>query len=941
MKLNCKWALVLLPLFFAGCEDKIEQPAPSIAYEGDDVRFSVDNSPNSRTMYQDQWDETTSQAIYWGNYVTKNEEFINIYCPDNPGRGFARYKVTPKSDGNSNVAETIVKTSEIGVQWGASGKPYTFYAFYPADRASTTLENGNTIRATVGTGQSPTVYKYRESASEASSSLTDLGSFKKYNSDNYTGTTASGTPKIIYGMPDMNAAVMVARKTMPAEKFGLDVPLQFNVLADVLDITLNGPVTPNTLGGNANADNKDGIPAQFIQIQALTIEVVNPDATDENGQTITDISKLPVDNSVAISGSFDLNMAEGAAKVVDNVSGNATIQLQTSMTIEENGVSSVYYPTLFVRGTSTAYKDIDHLRLRAFMIPGQITGNDLRKLRVHLQTNCGDFYQMLENDGKFVTGQIYPVKFGYFKTRGVDFDLKAWVSQLDPDIYLSELSVPGAWHAANSAAQGNVSIQQLYNAGIRAFEVHTINGTQPYVDNEFTKPLTSGNVSSQTFEDRMFNLKTQNPSTGVSGNNSDITSGGFGDLNVTGTNMTVTQTETRTYSQCPKFYLRLYRTSNISSEDDNPAESYSNALINAAKNMKPTGFMFLEFGHDNGRYNRTVNVPCKTVTETRTRQKTGVSLNGTRPPMTGATVGNVTWNTDNVFTDADAWSEWTQSSETYDGTVSFTNKQCWSIAVESCLNRLRSNKNDATGRPTVLYTDAITASTTIRDIQGYLIAKINTNNDDAGTSDNLGDNEKTANSTMIGWSGDTPALFSRWINGSGSEPLTINMKWGAPVAPYSTPETPLRWCFTELDNVGSTADNRKKAIDAVNDEIAKNYANPGHNTYYEVSLGGYLNGSPTAENYQALSKELNGYVLNKITNPTRNPVPVGFVFMNYAIPPSGEESTYNSTALIRAIINNNKAFLLRRAGEDTPAQLSKVEDKTNSNFTNTTRNPLK
>lgn len=938
MKLNCKWALVLLPLFFAGCEDKIEQPTPSIAYEGDDVRFSVDNSPNSRTMYQDDWDETTSQAIYWGNYVTTNAEFINIYCPDNPERGFARYKVTAQP--NSSVAETIVKTSEIGVQWGASGKPYTFYAFYPADRASTTLENGNTIRATVGTGQSPTVYKYRESASDAASSLTDLDSFKKYNSDNYTGTTASGSPKIIYGMPDMNSAVMVARKTMPADKFGLDVPLQFNVLADVLDITLNGPVTPNTLGGNANSANPDGIPAQFIQIQALTIEVVDPDAKDENGQTITDISKLPVDNSVAISGSFDLNMAEGADKVVDNVSGNATIQLQTSMTIDENGVSSVYYPTLFVRGTSTAYKDIDHLRLRAFLIPGQVTGNDLRKLRVHLQTNCGDFYQMLENDGNFVTGNIYPVKFGYFKTRGVDFDLKAWVSQLDPDIYLSELSVPGAWHAANPAAQGGRSIQELYDAGIRAFEVHTINGTQPYVDNEFSTELTSSNVSSQTFEDRMFNLSTQTPSTVVSGNNDDITSNGLENLDVTAINMTVTQTETRTYSQCPKFYLRLFRTSNISSEDD-PEASYSAALISAANNMKPSGFMFLEFGHDNGGYTRGVNVPCKTVTETRTRQKTGISLTGRRPFGVSATVANVNWDIDKVFTDADAWSDWTQSSVTYDGTVSFTNKQCWSIAVESCLNRLRSKKNEATGRSTVLYTGEITANTTIRDIQGYLIAKINTNNDAEGDSDNLGDNENTANNTMIGWSGDTPAIFSRWIAGSGDEPMTINMKWGAPVAPYSTPETALRWCFTELDNVGATADNRKKAIDAVNDEIAKNYANPGHNTYYEVSLGGYLNGSAIADNYKALSKELNGYVLNKITNPTRNPVPVGFVFMNYAIPPTGEESTYNSTALIRAIINNNKAFLLRRAGEDTPAQLSKVEDKTNSNFTNTTQNPLK
>ena len=417
------------------------------------------------------------------------------------------------------------------------------------------------------------------------------------------------------------------------------------------------------------------------------------------------------------------------------------------------------------------------------------------------------------------------------------------------------------------------------------------------------------------------------------------------DTSASGTDMTVTQTQTRTYSQCPKFYLRLFRTSNITSEleSDEPKESYSNALIAAAQNMKPSGFMFLEFGYDNNNLYRTVNVPCKTVTETRTRQKTGLTLTGTRPALQTATVSSVTWNTSGVFTDADAWSDWTVSDEAYDGTVSFTNRQSWPIAVESCLNRLRSVGNSATGRQTLLYTDEITASTTIRDIQGYLIAKINTNpdNNNDAEKDDLGTNEHTANSTMIGWSGDTPALFSRWIAGSESEPLTINMKWGAPVAPYSKPETALQWCFTERDNV-SSVDDRKKAIDAANAMIAQNYAKSEHNTYYEISIGGYVNGGwSNADDYKALSKDLNEYVLNKITNPTRNPVPVGFVFMNYAIPPEGEESTYNSTALIRAIINNNKAFLLRRAGEDTPAQLNKVQDKTNSNFTNTTQNPLK
>lgn len=941
MKVNYKWALALLPLLMAGCEDKVEQPDSPIAYEGDDVRFSVDNSPNSRTMYETQWDEKNTQAIYWGNYVTKNEEFINIYCPDNPGRGFARYKVNPKSDGNSNVAETIVKTSEIGVQWGASGKPYTFYAFYPADRASTTLENGNTIRATVGTGQSPTVYKYRESASEASSSLTDLDSFKKYNSDNYTGTAASGTPKIIYGMPDMNAAVMVARKTMPAEKFGHDVPLQFNVLADVLDITLNGPVTPNTLGGNANADNKDGIPAQFIQIQALTIEVVNPDATDEKGEPITDISKYPVDNSVAISGTFDLNMA---TETVENIEGNATVQLQTSMTIEENGVSNVYYPALFVRGTSTAYKDIDHLRLRAFMIPGQITGNDLRKLRVHLQTNCGDFYQMLENDGNFVTGNIYPVKFGYFKTRGVDFDLKAWVSQLDPDIYLSELSVPGAWHAANPNVQGNVTIEQLYNAGIRAFEVHTANGTVPFVDSEFKTKLTTSNVNSADVawhEEQRINESTPNlGSISVGGANATLTfeAPGLGSSrNGTGTNLTATQTRTVTYNQYPKFYLRLYRTSNLSGADDNPEASYSDALITASRNMKPSGFMFLEFGFDWGNSHRPVTVPWRTVTETRTRSKSGLTLSGERPLGQTATVTNVTWDTSNVFTDADEWGE-PEYSYSYSST-SIDDWSAWPIAVESCLNRLRNAPNTSTGKTQTLYTDEITSSTTIRNIQGYLIVKINTNYHGNPTDNGVGQNENLLSSNGLGWAANTSALFSRWVPDSESKPQTVNMKWGEPVAPFSTPETSLHWCFTEQDAI-SNLDNRKQAIDLVNKTIADNYSNPLHNTYYEVAVGGFF-GSQDASGYLSVAESLNPYVLSKISNPSRTPVPVGFVFMNYAIPPTDKEDTYKSAELIRAIINNNKAFLLRRAGEDTPAQLNKVEDKTNSNFTNTTQNPLK
>lgn len=924
MKLNCKWALVLLPLFFAGCEDKIEQPTPSIAYEGDDVRFSVDNSPNSRTMYQDAWDETKPQAIYWGNYVTGDEEFINIYCPDNPGRGFARYKVNPKSDGNSNVAETIVKTSEIGVQWGASGKPYTFYAFYPADRASTTLENGNTIRATVGTGQSPQAYKYAEiTAGETSpdlNTLTELESFKTYNEANYnpSGSIATGGAKTIYGMPDMNAAVMVARKTMPAEKFGYDVPLQFKVLADVLDITLNGPVRPNTL----NTDSE----AQFIQIQAVTIEVVTPkenNSTDKEGNPITDVSKFETDNSVLISGSFDLNMADGT---VSNISGNSTVQLQTSMSNADGGV---YYPTLFVRkdAESTAYADLDHLRLRAFLIPGQITGSNLNKLRVHLQTNCGDFYQMLENDGNFVTGNIYPVKFGFFKVRGADFDLKAWIGQLNPNIFISELSIPGAWHAANTNYQGSHSLKEMYDAGVRAFEVHTKNGTSlrqaGNMENDFDLSSTTDN-----FEEPFIRTNTGSPT--IKNDVTNVTNGSAesGSWNIDGTTYsyrrpvtgTAGSVEIKTVTEAytvPKFWLRLYRT-----QDTSESEPLSDAISNLHSTMNESGIIFLEVGMDTQK--DVSDVPYRSLTTTTvTATKTNATVRGYQYSRYGVIWSESYWDT----ADMSGAQETTDTQTVANGTFTLNGKEAWAIAVRSCFENL-ADKN-------IIYDGALTRFTTIAQVKGKIIAKVNTNDE--------------YNEVSYAWGTNTPALFSRWIDGSAKTPLTINLKWKSPVAPYmpgteepdSDPDA-LRWCFSELDNIigyGSSLKERQDAIKEMNTIAAKNYKGGLHRTFYESSIGGYV--SNESDPYGAVAKSLNTFALSRITNPTREAVPLGLVFMNYVIPPTGEETTYNSAALIRAIINNNKAFLLNRADLDTPAQLSKVEDKTNSNFTNTTQNPLK
>lgn len=931
MKVKCKWALALAPFVLTGCNDLIDPGQKPVGTSGDDVQFYVAKDREARTMYQDDWDATdangkrTPNAIYWGNYQGKKDEYINIYCP-NTERGFAKYLITPNVQDNKDVAATVVRMSEIGVQWGPESEPHTFYAFYPADKASTLTKNGaqHIVRATVDYQQSPVGYKWKlNSAKETSASTLNLiegmDTYINTEYDATEGVIDKNAAKTIYGMPDMEAAVMVARHDVPTGEFGKPVPLQFNVLADVLDITLNGPTTPNTLGGNGNAENP-GLAANFIQIQSVTLEYVDRKNSDPMGPT-DDPKAFKIDHTHPIVGSFDLDMAkvvedypatgtENIKDMISNVQGSASVILNTAT----NSGEKTYYPTLFVRTFSDTGADgtrvnkdqkcLDHLRLRAFLIPGQVTADDLYKLRVHIQTNCGDYYKMLEvknQDGTgqsgYVSSRIYPIKMGYFKSRSEsDFDLKQWIGQLDPNICITELSIPGAWHASNPDFQEVTDYQKMYDAGIRAFEVHTGNGTTPYTDNTFQEVLNSTNVASMPFYDHRLDENTSGSTFNVrGGTNSGVT-------NITGTNKTVTETRTITYNQLPKFALRLYRAQNLSGNEDNPSSSLSDALIQLSEKMTPTGFMFFEFGWKRVG-NRTVTVPCKTVTITQTRTKTGVTLQGT-PGITG-----IRWNTDGVFTDADPWQNETSTSYT---NKTISDQDAWSTAIESCLERLKRTTNTTTNKP-VLYDGKITRNTTIAQVQGQVVVKINTNNSDGANTENL------MSSNYGGWSGNTPALFSRWVAESGTTPRTINLQWGSPVTPFVNDvngnlHEGLRWCYTELDDIKSIQ-NRKGAIDKMNNIVYDNYKKGYHRTFYETSLGGFLNDDPSVANCQAVAKELHPYVLSKLADPSRQNVPLGLVFMNYVIPPAGEEDTYKSGELIRAIINNNKAFLLHRPDE--------------------------
>lgn len=479
-------------LLMVSCSEEGVAPVDPSNQDGNEVTFLIGNDTrDTRTMYAaDGWESETaeSQTIFWGDYLEtlngteiKGTDQIRIFCAQGAGgRQVATYDVTPDPKGN-NVAQSVSRSAgqTAGVQWGKQAD-HTFYAFYPASHCETAFSNGREgfITAQVEAGQSPVTYKaVRGGTTQANNALEWLGTNQ--------GAANASDITTIYGQPDMSAAVMAAKTTVAAADNGQPVSLNFSVLADVLDLTINGPVTPNNLlGDNASTAPGSWQRREFIHIQNVTIESVS---------------------NTPISGNFTLDLtgydAQGengpTGYKVSVVNGNNTVQLQTAQ-VTPNGT---YNPLLHIRSENA--KEVDKLRLRAFLIPGQV--KNLSDLKVTVETDCGVYTQTLGSQ-EMVTGQIHRVKFPFFQQPGLSFDFTKWMGQLNDQIYLTELSLPGTFAAysfgSNAKPQNQyqtLNITQQYDAGIRAFQLNVSS-----TDNHYA-PFMSENAN-VTLDDVLNNI---------------------------------------------------------------------------------------------------------------------------------------------------------------------------------------------------------------------------------------------------------------------------------------------------------------------------------------------------------------------------------------------------------------------------------------------------
>lgn len=199
-----------------------------------------------------------------------------------------------------------------------------------------------------------------------------------------------------------------------------------------------------------------------------------------------------------------------------------------------------------------------------------------------------------------------------------------------------------------------------------------------------------------------------------------------------------------------------------------------------------------------------------------------------------------------------------------------------------------------------IYKDPINANTTIGDVRGKIIIKVNYNDE--------------SQEQFIEPNAMIPALFSIWINPKTHETLTPTayLRWGSPNKNNLYPD--MKWMHVEATNVGIngevTVDEKRNSITSMFKNAVNIYLDPQskHDTFFMTDIGGiYTESGSTTK----LAEDMNFYAVQALQNRTQN-ASTGLVFMNFADrdPKSGQQC--QSDWIISTIIDNNFKFALRK-----------------------------
>ena len=558
----------------------------------------------------------------------------------------------------------------------------------------------------------------------------------------WESTSATDGTITYNGVPDTNLAYMFAYTSVKKSELvnNPNIPLKFRPLVTILEIIVNGP-----------AENSSPI-------------------------QVSNINVTGVSGNVALAGNFECLISDQSGTCTPLEDGTVTNRI--SISCYDNDKKE--FITL---------RHGDKINVKAFIIPNEVSIGT-RQISITVSTvNGGAKTKTLQTD-EIVAHKVNRVSLPALTSGGSNY----WMSNLDRNIYASELSLPGSKFAYATPENGvsvrnfqNATITEQFQAGVRAFIVQTA---------------------------------------------------GYAEYD-------------RDYVAWPPSYKYTHR-------DNGSDELY--VTVNGSILKK------------NGN-----NV---TIEDVLTELKTCID--------------------DAKAVKGESNNEYVVVQLTYEGSPcnsnhgNFDSERIWIEALQAKLNSLKENNTYS------LYTDEITANTTIADLREHIVLKVNYN------STNMGG--------YIDVNATIPALFSRWQGKYGD----VDLRWGTPNE--TATRTPMHWLYQEATHVGSNTEitytEKETYIKKVFDDGVTRYQqNTAHDTWFMNDIGGrYL--EDTNDAVTRLTTQLNNYSVGLLQERTAN-ASLGLVFMNFADKKSDSGALYQSDWLIQTIIDNNFKFALRKKGSTT------------------------
>lgn len=712
------------------CSEEIDNgTAKNPVQEGEEILFGSSLSDEAESRTVYGSRDENGVAVHW---VDGDE--VAIFCKETsqPANHLVNYKIKPSAGDPSKASEVMkVDPNAAGLQWGSEDLHH-FYAFYPASavHGAESDDQQGTISASIPVNQQPAGWHTGPIVSQ---------------DESVNGRTTT------FALPNMNYAYMYAynavdKKTV--ESGSGTIWLQFHNLVTVLDITIPAP-----------EDGSDVI--------------------------VTDVTVRAVDGSnTVLTGDFDCYI-RGAGE---------NVYPECKPTGDMGEVRNVVNIPCYDQKTGefiTLGDDEDFLNVKAYIIPNNTKDSQItpRTLQIAVNTLNGG-----EKKRTLATASIVPHKVNRVLLPSVTSDGNTyWLSDLDPNIYLSELSVPGSKFSvltkANKAdiVYQNHTIEEQFADGVRAFLVQT--GCDAKYNHV---PVWAGlgcDEDEETFKS--------------------------GELYVA----VDTKRLTMTFGD----FLKGIK-----------------ASIDKANAVDDKGKTHSEFAF--------VNVTFST----------GASSSRCDDPAIGE-----------GFHD---------------------NYEAWMKTIEYKLKQYAADESYG------IYTDPITPNTTLADVKGKIVVRVEYNDGQ--------DKHIAANANL-------PALF-QWWNGPYQE-NGIELRWGAPQGDASL------WTYYQEvttvsknntpDYAEATKNQKLEWIKYLFTKSVDMYKNDNaHKTWFMNDLGGYYKENKSTTE---LATETNKVAVDELQKRTEN-AGLGLIYMNFADKQSTSGAKYKSDMLIQTIIMNNRKFQLRK-----------------------------